>query len=108
MLKAEFYIIKDGSITGFCISGHSGYSESGTDIVCAAVSSAAYMAANTMTEILNADVDVQVAENLGIMKAFVSERDVSKCHDIIEGLKMHLILLEEMYPDNIKVSYMEV
>ena len=39
MTKIEFFN-HDGRINGFAVSGHSGYAEEGSDIVCAAVSSA--------------------------------------------------------------------
>ncbi|WP_442974828.1 ribosomal-processing cysteine protease Prp, partial [Ruminococcus sp.] len=48
MIEAIF-TVTDKVIRGFEISGHSDYSEHGSDIICAAVSSAAYMAANTVT-----------------------------------------------------------
>lgn len=108
MIKAEIYVSKSGNIVGFNISGHAGFSQSGTDIVCAAVSSAAYMTVNTLTEVLKADVEVDVNDKLGIMRALVSEKDVPRCSDILSGFKMHLILLEEMYSENIKVNYVEV
>ena len=53
MICAEFFTRPDGDLVGFRISGHSGCGEEGNDIVCAAVSSAAYMTANTVTEILS-------------------------------------------------------
>lgn len=108
MIKAEIYVSESGNIVGFSVLGHSGFSQSGTDIVCAAVSSAAYMAVNTLTEVLKADVDVNVNDKLGIMRAFVSEKDTLRCSDILNGFKMHLILLEEMYSKNVKVNYVEV
>ena len=37
MLKAEFFVTDFGGITGFDIQGHSGYDESGSDIVCSSV-----------------------------------------------------------------------
>ncbi len=108
MIKAEFYVLKDGNIIGFNISGHSGYEDIGKDIVCAAVSSATGMAINMMAEVLKADVDVQVDDRLALIKAVVSKKDILRCADILKGLKMHLILLEENYQDNIKVVYTEV
>ena len=50
MIEAIF-TVTDKVIQGFEISGHSDYSEEGSDIICAAVSSAAYMTANTLTAI---------------------------------------------------------
>ena len=56
----------DDIICGFEISGNSDFAEEGSDIVCAAISSAAYMTANTVTEILH--INAQVTEDDGLMK----------------------------------------
>jgi len=40
--------MEDGRITGFSVSGHSGYAEAGQDIVCAAVSAVVGMAEATV------------------------------------------------------------
>ena len=45
-------MIGNDRLTGFDISGHAMFAESGSDIVCASVSSAAYMAANTVTAVI--------------------------------------------------------
>ena len=63
MTKVVFYE-KDEKLTGFLIKDHSGYDEEGYDIVCASVSSAAYLTANTLTEIVGAKADVKVREAL--------------------------------------------
>ncbi len=109
MLKAKFFVLDSGEIIGFEISGHSGYASHGSDIVCAAVSSASYMAVNTMSDIIMADLDLTVDENVGYMKVVMTDKkDLARCSDILKGFKMHLLLLEEMYSKNIKVSYSEV
>lgn len=105
MLKAEFFILDDGSIKGFDISGHSGYEESGKDIVCAAVSSAAYMAANTIVDVLGAQVDAVVEEDKGHMRFLVRGKYLPDCGYVLLGFKNHLLMLEEMYPKNINVFY---
>ena len=50
MICADFHFGENG--ISFTVKGHSGSANAGEDIVCAAVSSAVYMAANTVTEIL--------------------------------------------------------
>ena len=57
MIVAEFFR-KNGEITGFKVSGHAGYDESGRDIVCAGVSSAVMMTANLITEIFRFEAEV--------------------------------------------------
>ena len=51
MTTAKF-LFSDDVIISFELSGHSGAGEEGTDIVCSAISSAVYMAANTIIEIM--------------------------------------------------------
>ena len=99
MTKATFYF--DGNVPyGFLISGHSGFAESGEDIVCASVSSVAYMVANTITEILKVNAEIKV--NDGMMKLIVNKEQRHITKDILLGLKLHLEGLEEQYPEFIE------
>ena len=100
MIKASFYIT-DGSISGFEIKGHSGYAESGRDIVCAAVSSAAYMAANTISEILSCPIDAKVSDGYMSVK-LLCENNAAR--DILSGLKLHLTELSNDNPDFNKIT----
>ena len=99
MIKAKFFT-EDNLICGYEISGHSGSAEAGQDIICAFVSSAAYMAANTLSEIVGAEIEAEVAD--GFMKIKVMS-DLSEAQQILEGLRLHLRSLAGDYPDNIKV-----
>ena len=96
----------DNLICGFIISGHSGFSEEGSDIICAAVSSAAFMTANTITEILHIDADV--AENDGFMSLSLSKSEAEKSAVVLDGLRLHLTALSEQYTKYIKVKISEV
>ena len=60
----------NGELKGFSLKGHAGGIE-GTDIVCAAVSSAAYMTANTLIEICDLPADIDVAD--GKMSLLLTE-----------------------------------
>ena len=51
MTRVEFFD-HEGRITGFCCSGHSGYAEAGSDIVCATVSTAVKLAECTINDVL--------------------------------------------------------
>ena len=59
MTRCEFFT-EDERITGFSVSGHSGYSEAGSDIVCAAVSAVVTMAEATINDVLGAKAKVRV------------------------------------------------
>ena len=47
MTRVEFFN-QNGRINGFCCAGHSGYAEEGSDIVCAAVSTAVKFAEHAL------------------------------------------------------------
>ena len=106
MIKAEFFTTAFGELLGFSMKGHSGSAQAGYDIVCAAVSSAAYMTVNTVTDVLN--VDARVAVDDGFLRIRVQEKDARSCRSIFAGFKLHMLGLEEQYPNNIEVSYTEV
>ena len=107
MINVDFLVDNQGSILGFQISGHSGFSEFGSDIVCAAVSSAAFMTANTITDILKINAETFV-DNSGKLFFKIKNEIPISCKDILLGFKLHMISLEEMYPENITVNYLEV
>ena len=101
MTKAKFFADENGPY-GFEISGHS--SKDGDDevgkIVCAAVSSAAYMAANTVTDIIGDRAEVFVDD--AVMRFYV--KNPSECTvKVLEGLRLHLTELSEQYGSNITI-----
>ena len=100
MIRVRFQTA-DGLISGFHLSGHAGAGEYGQDIVCAAVSSAAYMTANTITEIVKANVDVTVQD--GMMDLTVLDR-LSACQDVLSGFQLHIQAMAEQYPDRIQLN----
>ena len=101
MINAEFFYDGD-ALTGFSISGHG--ARDGQDIhgklVCAAVSSAAYMAANTITEIVKDTPQLTVRD--GHMT--VENCDSSLCREILSGLKLHITALAAEYPQLITIK----
>ena len=79
--------------------------ERGQDIICAAVSSACYMAANTVTEITGLDAKANATD--GYMRLDVKSSK-EKAQDTLNGLHLHLTELEKQYPGNINVIITEV
>ena len=97
MIKATFYKNK-GFTAGFLIRGHSGYAEEGSDVICASVSSAAYMAANTLTEIVGAKADIAVDD--GYLRLTLEERN-DKTEIVLQGLELHIRTLAQDYSEYI-------
>lgn len=94
MTKVIFYKEKD-LITGFCISGHSGYAESGSDIVCAAVSSAAYMAANTVTDVML--IPAKTCVKNAYFSFFLNKENAQKASYVLKGFYLHVKSLSNDY-----------
>lgn len=104
MIKVKFYKA-DGILTGFEASGHSMSAPRGEDLICAFVSSACLMAANTVTEVIGLEAEAY-AEN-GYLKLLV-KHSANSAQDILNGLKLHLTELQKDYPENINVIISEV
>lgn len=100
MIRATFYI-RNNQPCGFVIDGHSGYAECGQDIICAAVSSAAYMTVNTITEIIGIDIDADIED--GYMKIMLGSTSKAAT-DILKGLQLHLSELAKDNPDFIEIT----
>ena len=97
------FFTHNGLPRGFEISGHAGAGEAGYDIVCAAVSSAAYLVANTITDVIGTDCEVSADE--GYMKLMTDDGQTdSECQHILEGLRLHIEQLCEQYPKNIRIT----
>ena len=97
MTKAKFWNY------GFRITGHS-TKNAGDDsgrALCAAISSAAYMAANTVTEVIGDKAETEVGDG----EMFLDVKNPSdKTKAVIEGLKLHLSELSKQYGKQLNVN----
>ena len=97
--------MEDDRITGFSVSGHSGYAEAGTDIVCAAISAVVTMAEATINDVCGAKAKVRVKEQdsrvtLTLPSSCDEEETVQA---VLSGMLVTLLNLKEQYPDYIEV-----
>lgn len=96
-----------GRITGFSCTGHTGYAEEGSDILCAAVSSCVSMAECIINDVLGvgAKVKVSFSSTDVSLKLPVSLDDTAEeaCQAVLTGLMLSLVDLKEQYPDYIEV-----
>ena len=94
------------SKNGFSVKGHctTDASDEFGKQVCASVSSAAYMTANTIIEVINDKADVSVSDAEMVLKV-KNPSDINLA--VIEGFKIHMQQLAEQFPNCIKV-YLEV
>ena len=94
-------------ITGFDVQGHSGYAEAGSDIVCAAVTSAVRLVECAVNDVLGLEASVQVKEQDASISlklpSGLGQTNESTCQTLLVALMVHFVQLAEEYPDNITV-----
>ena len=97
--------MENDRITGFSVSGHSGYAESGADIVCAAISAVVTMAEATVNDVCGAKAKVRVKEEDArvtlTLPASCDEEDSVQA--VLAGMMITLIGMRDEYPDFIEV-----
>ncbi|MDR1564579.1 MAG: ribosomal-processing cysteine protease Prp [Oscillospiraceae bacterium] len=106
MTGINFYSNSGGELLGFKSVGHSGYADKGQDILCAYVSSSVLMAANTITEILH--INAEIEEGDAYLKLRLKQHEAEVCAPILQGLLLHLTTLEKQYPNYLKITTTEV
>ena len=104
MTRCEFFR-ENERITGFSVSGHSGYAEAGQDILCAAISAAVALTETTINDVCGGKAKVRVKEEdarvtLTLPTSCDEEETVQA---VLSGLMLTLISLREDYPDYIEV-----
>ena len=104
MTRCEFFT-ENERITGFSISGHSGYAEAGADIVCAAISAVVAMTEATVNDICGAKAKVRVKDDQAritlMLPASCDEEDTVQA--VLSGMMLTLISMRDDYPDYIEV-----
>ena len=101
MTTVKFFL-ENNKVSGFETGGHSSFDcddEEGKT-VCAAVSSACYMAANTVTEIIGDSACADIRD--GYMK-FTVNSPCDKTAAVLSGLKLHIEQLSEQYSNRVRI-----
>ena len=106
MTTVTFYT-EGRRITGFNASGHSGYAEAGSDIVCAAVTSAVRLVESTLNDVMGLCAAVKVSgDTAGIslhLPGSLGQTAEDTCQALLTGLMVYLSELHNEYPDNLEV-----
>ena len=101
------FLTEESRIIGFDAMGHSGYSEAGSDIVCAAITSAVRLVDATVNTVMGLCASVKVNEaDASIsfrLPGGLAPTAESTCQNLLTGLMVCLAELHDEYPDNIEV-----
>ena len=101
------FLTEESRIIGFDAIGHSGWDEEGSDIVCAAITSAVRLVEATVNDVMGLCAAVKVNEReasiaLRLPGGLASDAE-STCQNLLTGLMVYLAQLHDEYPDNIEV-----
>ena len=101
------FLTEDARIIGFDVQGHSGWGESGEDLVCAAITSAVRLVEATVNDVMGLCAAVKVREadasiSLRLPGGLANTAE-STCQNLLTGLMVYLAQLHDEYPDNIEV-----
>ena len=104
MTRCEFFTEND-RITGFRVSGHSGYAEAGQDVVCASISAVVTMAEATINEVCGAKAKVRVKEEQASVSLTlpVSCDEEESVQAVLAGMMITLCSIRDDYPDYVEV-----
>lgn len=94
-------------IVGFTVQGHSGYADEGSDIICAAVTSAVRLTECAINDVLGLEAAVKVRDKDASitlkLPSTLGQTNESTCQALLTALMVHFVQLAEEYPDYISV-----
>lgn len=103
MTKVEIFR-KNGSIVGYKASGHSGYSEQGSDIICSAISTSLQMTLIGIQEVLKLKVDFKINDGfLDVDLKNISQDKLTQTNILTEAMAIFLKELTKQYPKYIRL-----
>ena len=101
------FLVEQARIVGFDVQGHSGWGEEGSDIVCAAVTSAIRLVDATVNDVLGLAASVKVRESDASISfrlpGGLAPTAESTCQALMTGLMVYFAELHDEFPDNIEV-----
>lgn len=101
---------KSGNTVGFVVNGHTGYADSGEDLICASVSTLVYTALNSMNEVADVereDMDVDIDEELGYTSLKLKKID-SRTEIVFDVFSVGIKMLTQSYSDYVTLKFEEV
>ena len=95
---------RDGDlISGVEVSGHSGYAEEGSDVVCAAVTSAVRLAECVLNDSMGLGAEASATDARAVIKLSGAQARTGGVQDILRGFALYMEQLAREYPENIRI-----
>lgn len=103
MTKVEIFR-KNGNIIGYKASGHSGYSEQESDIICSAISTSLQMTLLGIQKVLKLKVDFKINDGfLDVDLKNISLDKLTQTNILTEAMAIFLKELTKQYPKYIRL-----
>lgn len=103
MTKVEIELGQDKSIRKISVHGHANYEESGSDIVCAGISTLLMTGALAVREIVGKDIMKECKDGKLVLEVPTDSVD-DKMQVILQTVIIGLRDIESGYPKNIKIK----
>ncbi len=97
MTKVTIYRDREGTFTGFCCEGHSGYAASGADVVCAGISILVINTANAIEALTQTAVDGEADEQKGRISVHFSSGCGPQAKLLVDAMILGLQGIQKNY-----------
>ena len=108
MIKVTIYKKANSDTMGFYVSGHAGYADSGSDIVCSAVSALAITVVNSVERFCEEAFHVDSDQKNGDMKFLFDEQPGHDALLIMGLFETGITDISESYSDFVCITFKEV
>lgn len=104
------FFVSGGEVAGFEVTGHTGYAEAGSDIVCSAVSALTQSAVLGLTEVLKLPVALETGEAriYCMLDRDLDEKAKREARILLETLRLSLRSVANTYGKHLKLQEKEV
>lgn len=110
MTVIKIFRDSSGNIIKAQLSGHTGYSEEGSDIVCASVSSVVFMTLNGIEKVLGIDFGYETDDGylFFVLPDDLEDDNRKNINILLDSMYLFLKDLQKQYPGNICITELEV
>ncbi len=104
MTEISFYKDSEDQFTGFKCTGHSGYADEGSDIVCAAVSMLTFNFVNSVEKLLGVKTYVEQREEDAYLNVSIEDYNRSDVQLLFRSLLLGIEEIEKNYKKYLRLT----
>ncbi|MEG0764889.1 MAG: ribosomal-processing cysteine protease Prp [Pseudoflavonifractor sp.] len=110
MTSVSFHL-EGERIVGFTVKGHTGLAEAGSDLLCAAITSAVRLTECAVNDVLGLGAAVKIRDKDAMISlklpGGLGPQNESTCQTLLTAFMVYLATLREEYPDYLTVEEAE-